>query len=775
MVFNESIPAMKKNALLLCFLISSSLVIQAQKVGLVLSGGGAKGITHIGIIKALEENHIPIDYVAGTSMGAIIGGMYAMGFTVDEMIETIKSNDFKHWTTGEIDSNYKYYYRNADPKPNFVEISFNVHNIDSINLKSAVLPTNIISPRQMNYAFVPLTSQANAVAGGDFDKLFVPFRCVASDIYNKEAVVFRYGVLGDAIHASLSYPFMFKPVVIDNRLLFDGGIFNNFPVDVMRTDFKPDIMIGSVVARNPRKPDERDILMQIQNMIMSRTDYTIPKKEGILLKFNMPNFKLFDFSPVDELVQLGYDSTMKHMPEIKARVKRRVSTEEIDLKRKGFRDRYPELKFQHVLVEGVDSLQKIYIQQVFHNNNEVFTLKDFKEAYFKLISDEKILEVIPHAVYNSSTGNFDLHLNVKTQNHLKALLGGNVSSSTSNQAYFGLSYQNLTEYAQSVYVDAQFGKVYNGLGVGTRIEIPAQKSWYVKMAVVLHKFEYFEGDQIFYNDNRTSDFSQSEIYSKLSAGFPLAMKGRLEFGIGYGFLTDNYYLNRAFITSSTKEDESLFSLGSLFSRIESYTLNNVMYPTKGYNHSSSLQFLWGEQTYRSENDPSKNVNDLFDAWVQWRAKHEQYIQLSPHFTLGTYAELALSSRKLLHNYTVSVIEAPAFQPTPYSRTVFNEAYCANQYAAIGLKPIYHLTKDLHVRGEAYWFVPYQTIKRTADNNTAYYTNPFYSTKFMAESSLVYNFKIASAGVFMNYYSSAASKWNFGINIGFLLFNPKFTE
>ena len=765
---------MKKIILNVCFLAILFPYINAQKVGLVLSGGGAKGITHIGIIKALEENNIPIDYVAGTSMGAIVGGMYAMGFTVDEMIRTIKSNEFKHWTTGEIDANNKYYYRNADPKPDFVEISFNVHNIDSIKLKSAILPTFIVSPRQMNFAFVPLTSQANAVAGGDFDKLFIPFRCVASDIYKKEAVVFRYGVLGDAIRASLSYPFMFKPVIIDNRLLFDGGIFNNFPVDVMRSDFDPDFMIGSVVANNPRKPDERDILMQIQNMIMSRTDYTIPKDEGLLLKFNMPNFKLFDFSRVDEMVQMGYDSTMKHMDEIKARVKRRVSNEEINRRRKNFRDRFPQLKFQHIEVEGVDSLQKIYIRQVFHNNNDVFTLKEFKEAYFKLISDDKILEVIPHAVYNSSTGNFDLHLNVKTQDHLKVLLGGNVSSSTSNQAYFGLSYQNLTEYAQSAYIDAQFGKVYNGLGLGTRIEMPSQNSWYVKMALIFHKFDYFEGDQIFYNDNRTSNFTKNEIYGKVSAGFPLTMRGRLEFGIGYGFLTDNYYLNSALITSSTKQEESLFSLGSIFSQIESSTLNDVMYPTKGYNHFSSLQLIGGEQTFNSENNPLLNVNDVFDAWIQWRAKFDQYIQLSPRFTLGTYGELALSSRKLLQNYTVSVIEAPAFHPTPYSRTNFNEAYSANQFVAVGLKPIYHLTKDLHIRGEAYWFVPYQTINRASDN-TAYYSTPFYSTQFMAESSLVYNFKIASAGMFVNYYSSAYSKWNFGINIGFLLFNPKFTD
>src|ERR1035437_6756831 len=349
---------MKKNLFFLGLFLGLTSILQAQKVGLVLSGGGAKGITHIGVIKALEENHIPIDYVTGTSMGAIVGGMYSMGFTVDEMIETIKSNDFKHWTTGEIDSNYKYYYRNTDPKPSFVEIPFKVNRIDSINFKASVLPTNIVSPRQMNFAFVQLCAQANAVAGGDFDKLFVPFRCVASDIYNKEAVVFRYGVLGDAIRASMTYPFMFKPIMIDNRLLFDGGIFNNFPVDVMRKDFNPDFMIGSVVSNNPRKPDERDIVMQIENMIMSHTDYTIPKKDGLLIKFETTNVRLFDFNRVDELVQMGYDSVMKHIDEIKARVPLRVTVQETAEKRNNFKNRFPKLKFQRVIVEGVDSLQK---------------------------------------------------------------------------------------------------------------------------------------------------------------------------------------------------------------------------------------------------------------------------------------------------------------------------------------------------------------------------------------------------------------------------------
>ena len=751
--------------------ITSSL--SAQKVGLVLSGGGAKGITHIGVIKALEENNIPIDYVAGTSMGAIVGGMYAMGITTDEMIAVFKSKDFKSWSTGDVEKDYVYYYRNADPKPKLMEMSFKLHRVDSIDLKSTFLPTNLISPRQMNYAFVPLCAQANAVAGGDFDKLFIPFRCVASDVYNKKAVVFHYGELGDAIRASMTFPFVFKPIVIDNRLLFDGGIFNNFPVDVMRADFKPDFMIGSAVSNNPRKPDEGDIIMQVQNMIMNRVDYSISPKEGLLLHFHMNNVNTFNFSRVDELVQLGYDSTMKHIDELKSRVSRRISTDSIAEKRKHFTSRFPEMNFQSVEVEGVDSLQKRYVEQVFHYKNDVFTLKDFKEAYFKLISDDKILEVIPHAVFNTPRGNFDLKLRVRTQDQLKVLIGGNISSSTSNQAYFGLSYQNLNDYAQTAYIDAQFGRMYNGLGIGTRIEVPSQENLYMKLAVVLHKFDYFEGSRLFYEDNRTSYFNQYEGYSKLSVGFPLRMKGRLEFGVGYGNMTDNYTQSIS-LSYTNKSDRSIFSLGSLFARVENYTLNDVMYPTKGSNYTALLQLIGGEEIFKSAISANENESERMDLWGQFRGKYDHYIPFSKKFTLGTYAEIMYSSRKLLQNYTVSLIQAPAFQPTPHSKSVYNDAFHANQFGAIGIKPIYHINDQFHVRTEAYWFVPYKTILPGIDNSV-HFSAPFSSSQFMAESTLVVNFKIASAGLYVNYYSSAVSQWNFGLNIGFLLFNSKFLE
>ena len=762
---------MKKYQLLvICILLSGW--VSAQKIGLVLSGGGARGIAHIGVIKALEDNNIPVDYVTGTSMGAIVGSLYAMGYSPDDIAAVLKSEDFKRWSTGELDPEYVYYYRNADPKPIIAELSFNPKQLDSINFRPTFLPTNIVSPRQMNYAFVELFSRANALAKGNFDNLFVPFRCIASDIYRKEAVVFRSGSLGDAVRASMTFPFMYKPIMINNQLLFDGGIFNNFPVDVMRSDFKPDFMLGSAVSNNPPKPDENDIVRQIENMIMSKSDYSIPEVEGVMLNFKLENVNTFDFSKVDQLVKLGYDEVMKRMPEIMQRVQRRVSKEEMVLRRAHFKNQLPALKFKNVYVVGVDSLQKQYVENIFHAGNKEFDAKEFKEGYFKLIADDKISEVMPRAIYNDSTGNFDLRLRVRAENQLKVALGGNISSSTSNEAYFGLTYQNLKEYSQTAYLDAQFGRAYNGLSIGSRIDLPTTRDWYMKLVFNIHRFDYYEGDRVFYNDDRTSYFNQSELFSKFSFGFPLTMKGRMEFGIGFGRLTDKYRQNLSSGTSGM--NQSVYNLGSVFGRVESYTLNNVVYPTKGHNYMASLQFVGGDEHFKSNVSPEIHNDENTSMWLQFKLKSDKYYSVARHLTLGAFAEVSYTGRAHSNNYTATIIQSPAFRPTPHSKVVFNPAFSAHQYVALGVKPVYVITDQLHFRNEIYWFVPYRSFYKQADNSAGL-TTPYFSTEYMVESTLVFDFKVASAGVFVNHYSDGVSRWNFGLNIGFLLFNNKYLD
>ena len=231
--------------------------ISAQKVGLVLSGGGAKGAAHIGVIKALEEYGIPVDFVAGTSIGAIVGSLYAMGYTPDEMLALLLSDDFAYWQSGTVEDNYVYYFKKPDNTPDFMRFSIDLS--DSLHsVKTHFLPYSLINPVQMNQAFMALYAQATAKSGWNFNGLFVPFRCVSSDVYNKKSVVWRSGDMGEAVRSSMTFPFFFKPIWKDGVPLFDGGIYNNFPVDVMKNDFHPDFIIGSAVVGQRKTVRESD-------------------------------------------------------------------------------------------------------------------------------------------------------------------------------------------------------------------------------------------------------------------------------------------------------------------------------------------------------------------------------------------------------------------------------------------------------------------------------------------------------------------------------------
>ena len=135
----------------------------------------------------------------------------------------------------------------------------------------------------------------------------------------------------------MTFPFIFEATKVDDRLLFDGGIYNNFPTDIMQQSFHPDFIIGSVVAYNPPAADPNNILMQLQNMIVNNTNYCIADSLGIALNFDLKKQSMFDFSQIDSLVNVGYQETLKQIELIKMRIQCRTTKEEINQKRVLFR------------------------------------------------------------------------------------------------------------------------------------------------------------------------------------------------------------------------------------------------------------------------------------------------------------------------------------------------------------------------------------------------------------------------------------------------------
>lgn len=225
------------------------------KVGLVLSGGGAKGAAHIGVLKYIEEAEIPIDYIAGTSMGAIVGGMYAMGYSADEILDLISAVDWDRLISNQVDRQRTSYTSKAESRTQLITIPFSVRT-DEQELQSRTfknsLPTGIVSGDNLINLFNSLSvGYADSV---DFDQLPVPFLCIATNMVSGEADVLDKGVFSKSLRASMAIPILFDPVKINNTLYADGGLLNNFPAEecrAMGADYVIGVSMSPGLESNP--------------------------------------------------------------------------------------------------------------------------------------------------------------------------------------------------------------------------------------------------------------------------------------------------------------------------------------------------------------------------------------------------------------------------------------------------------------------------------------------------------------------------------------------
>lgn len=748
--------------------------VQAQKVGLVLSGGGAKGMTHIGIIRALEENNIPIDYITGTSMGAIIGSLYAMGYSPDDMEALLRSEDFKRWYSGQVEPEYGYYFKQNRPTPEFFNIRFSFK--DSLHIKPQILPTSMVNPIQMNLVFVELFARATAACSGDFNRLFVPFRCIASDVYNKKPLIMRRGDLGDAVRASMSFPFVFKPIEIDSVLAYDGGIYNNFPTDIMREDFKPEVIIGSVVAANPGKPKENDLMSQLENMIMQKTDYTLPDSLGIIMTFKYDDVSLLDFDRLQELHDIGYNRTISLMDSIKGRIHRRVSAENVRLRRLVYRSNLPQFRFRDIYIEGANPQQQAYIKKEFHDeDHEVFTYEDLKRGYFRLLSDNMISEIIPHAVYDSENDLYSLHLKVKMEDNFSVRMGGSVSTTSSNQIYLGLGYQDLNYYSKEITLDGQIGKVYNNAQLMAKIDLPTRIPTSYRLIASLSTFDYYKKDKLFSKNDKPSFNSKDERFVKLMVALPFLANKRAEISIGYGKLQDNYFQSSVINFDKDRSDRSTYNLLGGVIGFYGSTLNARQYATKGYFEKLVAQVFSGKEKFIPGNPTETSVTTKErQSWLQISYMKYAYHTMSPKFTLGWMAEMLYSSKNFSENYTATMLQAADFSPTPHSKLMYNEAFRANQFLAAGIKPIFVFNDMFQFRSEFYGFVPIFPIKKNALNK-AYYGKAFSRFEYIGEISVICQLPFGAISAYVNHYSSPKKEWNVGLTLGWQLFNYRFIE
>jgi len=763
----------KPNLLLSIFSFCIAFSGFSQKVGLVFSGGGAAGLTHIGVIKALEENEIPIDYITGASFGALVGGLYAAGYTPQEMQRFFESEEFLLALRGNLPERDVYYFTKDRYDASMLNIQL---SLDEEIVKA--LPSNVVTPDLMEYMLIDILEPAAAAANYDFNELFIPFRCVASDIVEKKEVIFSEGSLALALRASSTYPFYFKPIEIDNTMLFDGGLYNNFPSDIMSESFNPDIIIGSNVASSIDPPKSDDLISQVRNMIMRKSEFTIDGN-GLIIEPNT-NVGVFDFSDISNEIEIGYQATMDRMGDIKRLVgNRRSQIDSLNKKREEFSNQKPSKFVGEIELEGkLNKKQKAYVKSMLGpnpNKDSSFAFLDFKPQYLRLVQDKKIESVYPSTQLDSNSGLFNINLLVERDRDVEFLFGGNISSRPINTGFVGVNYNLFGRTSARLHGNLYFGKFYGGFMTSADIDIGGKKRFSLSPFFIRNRWDYFRSFATFFEQSQPSFIVKNELFGGLTLKASWGNNTVLKLEGKRGRTFDDYYQTENFTVDDTA-DVTTFDFWTAGFGVDRNTLNRKLYANKGSRFKFSLRYITGDETTEF-GSTAADLSEFtsFHDWFEAELNYEYYFSHFGPFHLGFTLDAMYSTKPFFENYNASIISSPGYEPIPESKTIFLEEYRTTEFLGTGFRAVMEIRKNLELRAEAYAFIPRVSILRDEDNK-ARFSEPFYDQYFIGAGVFVWHSPLGPLSLNLNYYDSKAdSPWSFFLNFGYTIFNQKAYE
>ncbi|MEP6736331.1 MAG: patatin-like phospholipase family protein [Chryseolinea sp.] len=742
-----------------------------QRVGLVFSGGAAKGLAHVGVLKALEENEIPIDYIVGTSIGGIIGGCYAAGMSPEDIEEMVLSREFLGWINGLPETNNNYYYHRADETPQFIKLNLALDSTFNFQLNSSI--ANDVS---LNFAIAEKMAQASVISNNNFDSLFVPLRVVTADIFTQHEEILSSGSLSDALRATQSVPYFYNPIRVNGKYLFDGGVYNNFPVDVMQRDFEPDVVIGvnvssKVFEEYPYENDDKLISHSLLFLLLDKSDPTRIPENGVFVQPNLRGFSSYDFSRAKSMIDSGYVQTMRQIEEIKSKVSKRQTCEEVAKRRNDFKDHSVPYNFQGLTFKQFNSKQRGYIRAIFHSKkvDGKFTYSQIKSGFFKLVSEEYFSNVYPNILYDKSKRAFSLQLTRRPQQNFQVGFGGVIASRDISNVFLGFNLYDFNRILTHASVGFQTGNFYKSALIKIRMDLPYQ--FYAEPYVSFDGWNYLDNGDLL---DKVSSPRIPTVLKRLSrryginVGFPIrnSFKGILVFERIN--TTDRYINGDVFISTDRLDALQLkgFKTGVHFS---ANTLNRRQYSNTGRMFALSADYYSAKEIFEpgSTSIVTVPVRANHD-WFRVKASAEQYFG-SGWYHFGYVGELVTSNQPYFQNYFGTIINAPAFMPLQDSRTLILQNFRAMDYVAAGFRNIFTIRNRLDFRLEGYIFKPFYALKENAEQGV---TNDksMHEVFFAGTAGIVFHSLIGPVSLSTNYYDDNENRFGILLHVGFLLFN-----
>lgn len=737
-----------------------------ERVGLVLSGGGAAGLAHIGVLKALEEKGIPIDFITGTSSGALVGSLYAAGFSPEEIEAYVLSEEFQLMSKGKVKPTQRFIYKEEETHAGLIDLSF---SRDSILQKS--LPTNFITSTYLDFEMLKILGTTGACYGNNFDSLFVPFRCVASDISAKKSIVFSSGNLNQAVRASMTYPFYFNPIRINSVLLFDGGLYNNFPADVMYTEFDPDFIIGSNVSYNAAPPMEDDLISQITNMLVTYSDFSLPCNEGILIQPKI-DLSTFEFENVDQAIQSGYETTIKLIDSLQCHVLRKVSKEELTERRRIFRSKVNELQVSSITNNLNRRRDITYARKSMINvrKNEIISSEKLERRYYRLAATSQIDFIYPLVTLKEDS-TYNLDLEVRKARDFKLDVGGHFSSRAVNTGYLGLTYRSIGRTASSLHASSYFGKFYGSAKLKYTLEIPSIFPISVSTYFVLNRWDYFRSFATFFEDVKPSFLVQNEMYYGLKFNHPIGNTSKSSVDIRMFNLEDDYYQTEEF-TSKDTTDITKFNGATGSWEIVQNSLNRKQFATSGFLFRFKARYVYGHEiSIPGSTSITDDIKENYHNWINLNAEFQSFIIDKPFFHFGIHGKGVFNSQSLFTNYTASLLAMTSFSLVPDAETYFLPEYRSPQFVGGGVNVIFSLNKNLDLRFDGYFYQPFVILQKNEDGSPSY-SKPFKGDSYMASATAIYHSFIGPIRASLNYFPKQLRPLAFQISYGYVLFNEK---
>lgn len=608
------------------------------KVGLALGGGSARGLAHIGVLKALEENDIPIDCIGGTSIGAIIGGFYAAGYSASRIESIFVYSDVRSWFFTDSKNSDLPVYMLLGKQDLLLKIDYQAGRFN--------LPQATLDDKMINFEIERYFSPVDYSINGDFRNLPIPFLCTAADIYNKKLIIFTSGKLTKAIRSSMSLPVIFKPVKDSSHLFMDGGIYNNLPVKAIKDSLQADYIISvDVSSRSKHKDLENisllDIGFSLMDFITVDIDPDTMSRYGCYIRPDVSDYRGFEFDKAEEFIELGYNAAMKNMDKIKK-----------DLLKSGysFRDNYEAaadkppriidyngMILDTLIVDTDNTLYRILTRNIINmSENDKFYFPQFEEKVIHLkamsLFDELSFEFLPDTV----SGSITVKVNEASKSNMRLGLGGLYSNNAGANIYGEIFMSNLFSRAVSMNIYPYLGEYIKGLDIN--IYSPpllfSRIASYIKLSYLLKKYYAVWSNTYGYYGESNVIWAMGNNYERQSF---------IGFFSGYKYRDYPYRqmekANSGFIFKTDYLDKSHDNSGYEFNAIMSLNIPRIQ---------SGTDFS------------GFRANNLF---IKAYFRYENFVRFSDQIGSGFKAELGLI------NFLQQYVEKPSEMQADYFRII----------------------------------------------------------------------------------------------------------